>query len=218
MQLITANEVRQRKNISVNVKDDRLNQFIMEAQELDIKPFLGDAMYFDMIIELGAYFDAVKEADEHHDPPPLPTEKQQLYLDLLNGKTYTDLHGHTIIYEGLKPTHELFAFARFVHWDAYRYTATGGVVKEREQSHGMSDKAIVTVIDQSKSEANAHANNVEKFLRDNKSKYPLWKFSIRNKLSRQPGARIRGIDRTRFNYPGNNYNGYYNLDNFLDNQ
>jgi hypothetical protein len=67
---------------------------------------------------------------------------------------------------------------------------------------------VVKLVQQQRSIANAYANDIEKFLWDNKADFPLWRYNAKNKSSRQAGPRIRGVDKTDFNYPGsyNNYN------------
>ena len=121
--------------------------------------------------------------------------------DLLNGSEYLDKYGHIVLYEGLLPTLVYFTFARFIEADAVHYTATGPVVKHHDNGDPLAPKDVVKLVQQQRSVANAHANEVEKFLWDNKVEFPLWYYNGRNKSSRQAGPRIRSIDRTNFNYP-----------------
>ena len=37
------------EDLSVNIKSDRIKVFVKKAQELDLKPFLGYALYYDFI-------------------------------------------------------------------------------------------------------------------------------------------------------------------------
>ena len=96
-----------------------------------------------------------------------------------------------------------FAFARFIEADAVHYTAAGPVIKHHDHADPLSAKDITKLVQQQRSVANAHANEVEKFLWDNRADFPLWEYSEKNKSSRQSGPRIRSIDRTSFNYPSN---------------
>lgn len=135
----------------------------------------------------------------------------QPYLDLFNGKTYQDLNGHAIIYDGIIPALLYWTFARFIEVDQVRYTATGPVQKRHNEADPISDKTITKLVAMQRSVANAHANNIEMFLTNNKSLFPLWRFNQQNKSSRQPGPRIRGVDKTAYNRAGygtGNYNGY----------
>lgn len=179
------------EDISVNIKPDRLNVFIKKAQDLDLKPFLGHALYYDFMKNFN-------EDGSIMDGAP------QQYKDLLNGSEYLDRYGHIVLYEGLLPTLIYFTFARFIEADAFHYTSTGPVLKHHDNADPLAPKDIVKLVQQQRSVANAHANEVEKFLRDNRNDFPLWHYNGKNKSSRQAGPRIRGIDRTVYNYPWTN--------------
>src|ERR1700742_1401430 len=178
--LINQSTFQAYEDISVNIKPARLNVFIKKAQDLDLKPFLGHALYYDFI----------------QDSAPQP------YKNLLNGSEYLDKYGHIVLYEGLLPTLVYFTFARFIEADSVHYTATGPVVKHHDNADVVAPKDVIKLVQQQRSVANAHANEIEKFLWDHKDDFPLWHFSGRNKSARQSGPRIRGIDNTAFNYPG----------------
>ena len=189
MNLINQTTFQKYEDISVNIKPERLNVFIKKAQDLDLKPFLGHALYYDFI----QYFNL--------DGTLMDTAPQP-YKDLFNGSEYLDVRGHIVLYEGLVPTLVYFTFARFIEADAVHYTATGPVVKHHDNADAVAPKDIVKLVQQQRSVANAHANEVEKFLWDNKAEFPLWNYNGKNKSSRQSGPRIRSIDRTGFNLPG----------------
>jgi len=81
--------------------------------------------------------------------------------------------------------------------------------KHHDNAEALSPQEVAKLVQQHRSVANAHANEVEKFLRDNKADFPLWNYNPKNRSSRQAGPRIRGIDKTVFNYPGDDYAGNY---------
>jgi hypothetical protein len=193
--LINQTTFQQFEDIAINIKPERLKVFIKKAQELDLKPFLGHSLYYDIL-------------SHFNDDGTLKDDAPQAYKDLLNGSEYLDQYGHIVLYEGLAPTMVYFTFARFIENDAVHYTATGPVIKRHENGDPLSSPEIVKLVQQQRSVANAYANDVEKFLWDNKEDFPLWRYNAKNKSSRQAGPRIRGIDKTDFNYPGsyNNYN------------
>ena len=159
----------------------------------------------------GAIFSVTKLSTDVVFIPDTPEQ----YLDLFYGTTNVDRQGHTIVYEGLVPTLIYFTFARFIEGDHVRYTSTGPVTKDHDQAKGITVSDTVKLVQQQRSVANAHANEVQKFFYDNRPLFPLWRFNEKNKSSRQAGPRIRGIDKTNFNYP-NGANGYgtYNGDYF----
>jgi len=192
--LINQTTFQQYEDITVNIKPERLKVFIKKAQELDLKPFLGHALYYDFL-------------SHFNEDGTLQDDAPQAYKDLLNGSEYLDDYGHIVLYEGLAPTMVYFAFARFIENDAVHYTATGPVIKRHENGDALSSPEVVKLVQQQRSIANAYANDIEKFLWDNKADFPLWRYNAKNKSSRQAGPRIRGVDKTDFNYPGN-YNNY----------
>jgi len=172
--------------------------FVNKAQDLDLKPFLGYALYYDFI-------------KHFTDDGTIKDDAPQTYKDLLNGSEYLDQYGHIVLYEGLLPALLYFTFARFIEADAIHYTATGPITKHHDNGDAIAPAYIVKLVQQQRSVANAHANEIEKFLWDHKADFPLWRFSSKNKSARQPGPRIRSVDKNSFNYPG----GSYNQSNYL---
>jgi len=192
--LINQANFQQYEDIAVNIKPERLKAFIKKAQELDLKPFLGYALYYDLF-------------NQFNEDGTLKDDAPQAYKDLVNGAEYLDDYGNIVLYEGLAPMMVYFTFARFIENDAVHYTPTGPVIKRHENGDTLSSPEIVKLVQQKRSIANAYANDVEQFLRDHRPDFPLWRYNARNKSSRQAGPRIRGIDKTSYNYPGN-YNNY----------
>jgi hypothetical protein len=196
--LICPTVFQQFEDLSINIKPERLQVFIKKAQELDLKPFLGYALYY----QLTKYFDTNGQ---------MGTDAPQIYKKLMNGCEYIDRSGYTVLYEGLIPTLVYFTFARFIEGNGVHYTPTGPVIKQYDNAQSISTTDMVKLVQQQRSVANAHANEVEKFLQDNQQDYPLWRYSERKKSARQAGPRIRSIDRTDFN----GLTGIAEIDNFL---
>jgi hypothetical protein len=186
--LIDQTTLHKYEDIATNVKPERIKVFVKKAQDLDLKPFLGYALYYDFI---------------HHfnTDGTISNDAPQPYKDLFNGSEYLDKFGNIVLYEGLAPTLSYFTFARFIEADAVHYTATGPVLKHHDNSDPVPPAYIVKLVQQQRSVANAHANEVEKFLWDNRADFPLWRYSGKNKTARQSGPRIRGIDKNDFNLP-----------------
>jgi hypothetical protein len=196
--LITPAAFQQFEDISVNIKPERLQVYIKKAQELDLKPFLGYPLYFQLL----KYFD---------EDGIMRTDTPQVYQKLYKGCDYTDSYGYSVSFEGLVPTLVYFTFARFIESNGVQYTATGPVIKNYDNAQALTTPDIARLVQQQRSVANAHANEIEKYLEDNKADYPLWRYNERNKSARQAGPRIRSIDRTSFN----NLTGIDEIDNFL---
>ncbi|HEY4326392.1 MAG TPA: hypothetical protein VGN20_20580 [Mucilaginibacter sp.] len=132
----------------------------------------------------------------------------QLYLNFFNGCVYNDINGNPVSYQGLVPALAYLTFARFIELDPFRFTSTGAVQKHHDLSEPLSAKQISLLISGKRSIANAHLNKVEKFLYVNRASFPLWRYNEKEKNSRQPGARIRGVDKTDYNRAG--YGSDYN--------
>jgi hypothetical protein len=186
--LLDTELIRQYEDISVNLKPQRLNVFIRKAQELDLKPFLGHAFYYELL----SCFSADRTITE--DAP-------QPYRDLYNGCTYTDQSGHPVNHAGITPALVYFTLARFIEADAVHYTATGPVIKQQHDTASLKPADLVKLVQQQRSVANAYLRDVEKYLQDNRQHFPLWHYNEKNASARQPGPRIRGIDKTDYNYP-----------------
>ncbi|MFD0792762.1 hypothetical protein ACFQZX_03995 [Mucilaginibacter litoreus] len=186
--LIIPAALQQYEDIAANIKPERINIFIQKAQELDLKPFLGYALYYDLITHLEADGTLQESAPQH-------------YKDLLNGSEYLDEQGYVVLYQGLMPVLAYFAFARFIEADSVHFTPTGPVTKRYDNADALSSKDIVKLVQQQRSTANAYANETERYLRDHKESFPAWHYNHENKRSRQPGPRIRSVDKTEFNYP-----------------
>jgi len=134
----------------------------------------------------------------------------QAFMDLYNGVEYVDNRGNDIFYEGMIPMLVYNTFARFIEADAVRYTATGPVTKIHDNATALSVSDTVKLVQQQRSVANAHANEVIKYLYDHRKDFTKWMMNQKNATSRQAGPRIRQIDKTQFNYPngGNGFGGY----------
>lgn len=187
--LIIPSALKRFEDIAANVKPDRVNTFIKKAQELDLKPFLGYALYYDLIKNL--------DSDGY-----LRNDAPEQYFHLLNGCEYLDEQGYIVLYQGLLPVLSYFTFARFIEADAVHYTSTGPVIKRRENADALPSKDLVKLIQHHRSTANAYANDAERFLLDHQNEFPAWNYNYNNRASRQPGPRIRAVDVTDFNYLG----------------
>lgn len=189
--LLNAEQIRQYEDLSANIKQQRLSNFIKKAQELDLKPFLGHAFYYQLL----SFFTAENNLSE---------STPQCYQDLYNGCSYTDQAGHTLSFDGLIPALSYFTLARLTESDTIHFTASGPVVKQQENTNCLKPAEITKLVQHQRSIANAYLRDVEKYLQANKAQFPLWHYNEKNASARQPGPRIRGIDKTEFNYPNGN--------------
>ncbi|MDB5286994.1 MAG: hypothetical protein JWR05_1943 [Mucilaginibacter sp.] len=203
LNLITPTTLQRYEDIAANIKPERIKVFIQKAQELDLKPFLGYILYNELIKNLDTDGTLKDEAPQH-------------YKDLLNGSEYLDEHGHIVLYQGLQPVLAYFTFARFIEADAVHYTATGPVTKRYDNADAVPIKDIVKLVQQQRSTANAYANETERFLLDHREDFSAWHYNHKNKSSRQAGPRIRGVDKSEFNYPADNFSTKQFITEFLN--
>lgn len=170
--LITISDFADYRAISTNVNDvKRLDPYIAEAQEFDLKELMGQYLYDDFIKNI------------------LTTK----YQELLNGKEYTDTSGYTVNYKGIKPVLVYYAYSRFLANDNIKSTASGFVIKRQDEySEPISEKTMARLIQQAESSALSYFEGVRKFLNDNYTTYTLWQYCGVNP-TKQSGCRISAV-------------------------
>lgn len=156
--LVVLNDLLNYKYISDSVRNsDIWGDFVSEAQLLDVKPWLSDALLNEL---------ATQKAT---DPETLTAAN----LTLLNGGSYTYLT-KTYLFAGLKAVIIYYAFARFTNRMPFNYTAAGIVKKDSDFSTPATDKDIQRLETESRLTADALKDEVILFLNRNKTTYPLW--------------------------------------------
>lgn len=160
--LLTRNDFKAIRKISQNTSWEKLSPYILEAQELDLKPILGQELYYDLIEDFNA-------------SPSL-----EKYYDLYHGTTYT-CGNSKITHNGLIPVLCYFAYSRYVLDAGITDTASGLKQKNNEYSENISEKTVGRVSDQARSAGSAYMSEVITFLNNNKADYSLWKCSTGNK-------------------------------------
>lgn len=156
VQLITISDFNSLRVLSNNLNaSKKLDPYILEAQQFDLKPMLGNALYLDLCNDFAAY-------------PSL-----SVYSDLFNGSEWTE-SGFTYRHEGLKSVLVYFSYARYVIESPLSETANGVVIKTEQYSQSAEDKALIRRRDTAYSGAQAYWVDVKKFLNDNYLDYPLW--------------------------------------------
>lgn len=138
-------------NIDVNKK---VNPAIFDAQEFDIRPFLGDEFYKAIQDDIAG--------------------SGTIYADLMDETEYT--YGNkTYLSPGLRNTVSLFAYAR-IKSDANEHdTAYGTVNKLNPYSTGVSEKTISRQVREIREQAEVYLQRVKAYLDRKQNDYPLWK-------------------------------------------
>lgn len=171
--LITLADIQTLKPISANVNEvKQLNTYILEAQEFDLRPFLGDEFYLALIADFEA-------------SPSLST-----YGDLFNGVDYV-YNSDTYRNDGIKPMLIYYAYARYLNNAQAIITPNGVVSKNFNDSTPTSDKNVAKLVNQAFSGGKIYENRVLDYLVRNNEDYPLYKCV--NPSKRTGGLRISSI-------------------------
>ncbi len=154
MTLITRNDIQGIKQISDNVPLDKLDPFILEAQEEDLKREMGAALY-------KAFKDGF-------------TAETAIYVTLMNGEAYT-CGNDEVDFPGVKPALAYYTYARYLS-DANSYSTVNGViVPTGVNSDSLSEKTIARKIAQARGSASHYIDEMHKYLCEKSATYPLYK-------------------------------------------
>ena len=154
--LITLEDMQGYKPLSKNTDNSKkLDPFVLEAQEFELRPFLSDEFYEELIVQFKASFPDTK------------------YSDLFNGSKYI-VGGKTYTNPGVKPMLVYYAYARYLKRSNTNSTAFGMVGKNNPDSTPLTEKTLSRMVDDSMSGAKAYENRVRHFLECNSIDYPLY--------------------------------------------
>lgn len=187
--IITKEQIAAFKQLTVHMNEVKLlNQYIVEAQEFDLRPFLGDALYMAVV-------------EDYEASPSL-----QDYSDLYNGSTYT-YNSKTYKHEGIVSILSYYSYARYLSDANVKSTATGMRVKINEFSEPVSPQDISRMMSQARSGGVVYQERVKLFLDRNYEDYPLWEIG-HSKGRRSGGIRISAVGGTNSSckYCGYHYN------------
>ena len=161
--LITLEDIQNYKPLSSNTNaDKKVNPFIQEAQEFELRPFMSDEFYAELVTQFKA--------------GPLTG----VYADLFNGSTWTN-GGKTYTNPGIKPMLVYYAYSRYLNRSNTDSTAYGMVNKTNPDSTPLTDKRLASLVSQAESGAKAYENRVRMFLDCNSRDYPLYTCTVVNR-------------------------------------
>lgn len=166
--LISRDDIVEYRSISANLNTTKkLSPYILEAQEVDIKNLLGNALYNALVLDYEA-------------SPSLGT-----YSDLFNGSSWT-CSDKTYYHRGIKVVLIYFAYARYLINSPLESTAFGTVVKKDQYSEVQDQKALQRNYDETIKLALAFWEDVKKYL--DQSDIDLWNCSIQSNYTRISAA------------------------------
>jgi hypothetical protein len=154
--LITLADIKQIRP-TAELDGARWEPFALEAQDQDLRPILGDGLYYDFMREV---FDSGD--DMYAD-----------YQSLLNGVAYT-YNGQTIYFDGVKPMLVYFTLARFVQNNPVHITRFGVVSKVVPQSQNVDGQVLRQVVNELRSCAMTYKNQVDTYLLENQETFDLY--------------------------------------------
>jgi hypothetical protein len=173
--LININEIRSVKTISLNTNEvAQLTPQILEAQDFDLRPILGDEFYFALVEDFEA-------------SPSL-----QVYAALFNGCNYT-YNGRQYSHEGIKAFLVYATYARYIANSNVIATPTGMMHKVNQFSEHVSEKTIARLVEQARSGAEMQKIRFVDFLNRNVNDYPLWRVFCKKDTPYTAGVKIRQI-------------------------
>lgn len=117
--IITPSEVVSLGRPIGKVDESKLRAYITEAEQMSIKPALGDDLFLKILSD---------------------SEDNDIYQTLLNGGVYRDDNGNTRSFMGLKVTLSYFVYAQNVMTGDFQSTRYGTVIKQGDYSQGISSK------------------------------------------------------------------------------
>lgn len=174
--MITLNDIKEYKSISSNINTIKeLDPYIKEAQDFDLRAYLGESFYLDFIDDFFASPSLVK------------------YSDLWNGQEY-EYGGYRYKHEGLKAILIHHSYARYISHANFTSTPTGIVAKTNQYSEKVDEKTMARLIQQARSSASVFEERVTKYLDWHSSDFPLWRpLCNKQKTSFKNGVKFRQV-------------------------
>ena len=153
--LIDADFIRYFRDLSHNVKNKVINPMIMDAQISDVRPLLGDDLFYKIVATPQNYFELLDEFD----------------FDTKDGNKSKSF--------GLKRVIAEFAYARYLFKNSDISTPNGLVQKQNENTQNTPiDRAKELYTDQRKT-AVTYWLSVERYLTIKRDTYPTFRQNIR---------------------------------------
>ena len=158
--IIAPTNIYEFRPLAKDIPSDRILPYIQEAQQLDLKQLLGDALWLDFLTRFDQSLDA----------------KYAAYQELLVGSIYT--YGEIQIENpGLIGYMSYMTLARFYANNQVNATKYGLVQKLNDQSQPLDSKAVQAAITELRSNALALQVDIVKFLTNNGASFPLYTYS-----------------------------------------
>jgi len=145
--------------ISQEVKWDRLEPFILEAQNTDLVEYLGGGLLIDLI----------------------ENPSTEVNVKLLEGSVYEFTNGGKSYHEGVLKVLENLSYASYAYRGSFVDTPFSFVIKKSQDSIPVASSDLKNLYNEHRNLAKKYWKRVEYFLNQNKELYPLFIGSTKNK-------------------------------------
>lgn len=154
--LINRSDFTPYAQVAIHAREDAMLQpYILAAQNVDIKPVLGAALWHNILQNPYAAFNEI----------------------LLNGGSYTDANGNTVTFQGIKAALACFAYARYILAKNAVDTPFGMVSKTSEYSEPVTAEQLVSIASEKRNEGGVYLRECTRYLDQQAINYPLWQAS-----------------------------------------
>jgi len=151
--LINRTDITPYAQVALHSRDEAMLQpHILAAQNVDVKPALGEVLYTDMVAN----------------------SLQEKYRLLLDGGSYTNDNSEVITFQGLKAALACFTYARYMLSKNAVDTPFGMVSKTNEYSVQTDTKLLLSIASDKRSEGSAYLNECLNYIRLKENLFPLF--------------------------------------------
>lgn len=140
------------RDVTANLDADEFDPYIIEAEEIDVKNILKNALFTDLVNNL--------------------TSTSPNYVELLAGGSYT-YGDYTYEFKGLKYALQYYAWARYLE-NPYIHTVTGMTSHNDEFGTKPDAAELKKIADNVRSSAWNFMNDVIDYLNRKSDDFPLW--------------------------------------------
>ncbi len=158
--IIQKSEFTTDKLIPQATDDAKVERCIREAQQFDLRPLIGDALYYDLV--------------RNYDPD-LSGGPDETYEKLVDGESYENDLEELIEFSGLRMAIKYWAYARLIASQNVNVTTHGVVIKTNDFSTPVSNATISAEVSSARQGAVRYWEEAKAYLNTKIDDFPLWK-------------------------------------------
>ena len=168
--IITPEELKSWVDLGKKIDSDKINQIISQAQEVDLRDYMGFKLYFNVLGNL----------------------EDETYQDLLSGSTF-QYDGIPLQHEGLKSMLANLFMARYVLQLNTNITPFGAVTKATQDSEPADRNSLKDIAQGHKEEASSKWEIIKLYLEVNKVQFPIHNTTKNTIVTGEKRLRFRKI-------------------------